>query len=136
MNAGRRSLDMAIRLGRNVLAPSGTRAPRYDTSRRDTGTYQFSCVRCAAPVPVAFDALIDSAWDYERVLDAGLLGLARERFGIGTPAKAPDGGFVSLHRTKCAACGTSYLVYAGVREPSSGWYQVTVQGVVELIGEE
>jgi hypothetical protein len=135
MNGHRRALNMTIRLGRNILAPSGTRAPEYDTSRRDTGSYRFPCVRCAAQVSSSFEALIGSAWNYERELDAELLALARERFGIGTPAKAPDGGFVSLHRTTCDACAAPYLIYAGVREPSSGWYQVTVQGVVELVLE-
>ncbi|HJU90173.1 MAG TPA: hypothetical protein VJ672_12310 [Gemmatimonadaceae bacterium] len=81
---------------------------------------------------VPFDDLIESAWNYERLLEPGLLAQARARFEIGEVGKAHDGGFVSLHRASCETCGATYLVYAGVREPSAGWYQVTVQGIVEL----
>ena len=127
---------MTIALGRNILAPSFTRAPEYDTNRRDTGSYAFTCPTCGGDVSIAFTDLIDSAWNYERVLDAALLERARERFDIGIVGKAHDGGFVSLRRLSCPTCAAAYLVYAGVREPSSGWYQVTVQGIVELSPDE
>ena len=124
---------MAIKLGRNILMPSSSRPPEYDTNRRDTGSYTFTCNTCSSDVMTPFTELIESAWNYERELDPALLEQARARFGIDAVGKAHDGGFVSLHRVDCPACDTLYLVYAGVREPAREWYQVTVQGVVELM---
>jgi hypothetical protein len=120
--------------GRDLILPSLSRAPAYDSERdADDATHGMSCTACGQAMAVRFAELLQRGLDYQRELGSEIAECAAEHFGIGVVGKAHDGGWPSLLRIQCATCRASYLVYAGVREPANGRYRVTVQGVTELV---
>lgn len=124
---------MNVVFGRDVTKPGIARKPTYDVGHPETAAYEFPCVVCQEPVSLDLTVYLGFAAGRDDVLGDDNRAAIREHFDLNLVGKAHDGGWPRLRVEACRKCATRYLVYVGVKEPTNSWFQVTVQGIVELI---
>ena len=117
--------------GRRILTPSLHRDASYDSAIPASRDYAFTCVRCAAVVRLDLVQIGEAQPGDETLLGRELAPAVREHFDFNLVGKSHDGGGPRLALERCVRCGTEYLVYVGVREPTNGHVLITVHGITE-----
>lgn len=122
-------------LGRVVLRPSVSRGPDYDVTKECGRFYQFACVDCGRSVTIDLAKFLSFDTARDEIFGSGHASAIHAHFEFNLVGKSHDGGWPRLRMEPCPHCGTRYLVYAGIREPSNSHSLVTVQGITEWTGD-
>jgi hypothetical protein len=121
-----------VQLGPQIVSPSYHREPWFSGSEISDRFYAWQCTSCEAEVRVSLSSILNEAWPSEPGFGAQLAEAARSHFKLSAAGRSHDGGFPSLVLSACASCGTRYLLYAGVSEPSNSVFSVVIQGLSEV----
>jgi DNA-directed RNA polymerase subunit RPC12/RpoP len=115
-----------------ILRPSVTRAPAYDDLEPRSREFRFDCAKCGSSVRIDLGAIIAEDARVDSILGPENAAAIRAHFDFNTVGKSHDGGWPRLHVERCRRCGTRYLIYVGVKEPSNSRFLVTMQGITQL----
>jgi hypothetical protein len=115
-----------------ILRPGVTRSPTYDVLDPRSREYRFDCAKCGSPVRIDLAAIIAEDARVDSILGTANAAAIRAHFDFNMVGKSHDGGWPRLHVERCSLCGTRYLIYVGVNEPSNSRFLVTMQGITQL----
>lgn len=122
-----------MKLGKSILKPSYLRKPDFNSLSSATSTFEFNCNNCAMRIVREFRIFIGLEFGWAEHYDATSLMIIETHFGMNIVGKSPDGGMTAVTECDCKTCGSRYLLYAGVNEYANSAYQVTLQGITEIV---
>jgi len=123
-----------VDFGPQLIRPSYHREPWFAGSETSDRLYTWNCASCRAEVQVSLDAILRESWSWKSTLGKDLAAAAHDHFELNVVGRSHDGGSPSVLLAACPSCGTRYLLYAGVEEPSNSVYRVVIQGLSEVRG--
>jgi hypothetical protein len=122
-------------LGRVVLRPSVSRLPHFDMVKEGGRFFQFVCVECGRSVTIDLGKFLGFDTAKDDIFGSSHANAIHAHFEFNVVGKSHDGGWPRLRSECCPHCGTRYLVYVGIREPTNSRSLVTVQGITEWTGD-
>ncbi|MGD9589789.1 MAG: hypothetical protein AB7Q37_16870 [Pyrinomonadaceae bacterium] len=124
-----------MKFGIDLVSPSYTRTPTYDSLNAQAQSYEFDCIRCSMRIVIDFTDILnnESQWPYD--FDKVTENQIRLHFDMNMVGKSPDGGWPKIITRRCIGCSVKYMLYAGVNEVANSVYKITIQGITEIIDE-
>src|SRR5687767_9287291 len=121
-----------MNFGRTIFVPSYSRKPDFDSITSVDDTFEFDCVNCTFRIVGSFSSLCGREFGWRDSYDCESLKKIEEHFGMNIVGKSLDGGWTAVSEGDCEACGSRYLLYAGINEYANSAYKVTLQGISEI----
>jgi hypothetical protein len=124
-----------MKFGSDIVTPSYTRTPTFNSLNGSGETYEFECSCCKSGVVIKLEHILGSEFKWRDVFDRETQKQIEKHFELNIVGKSPDGGWPGVRVYRCNDCLAEYLIYVGVSEVSNSVYRVTIQGITELIDE-
>lgn len=124
-----------MKFGIDIVTPSYTRTPTYDSTNGLGSLYEFDCISCKSRIAIDFKKIIRGEHRWLEDFDEATQKQISNHFDMNAVGKSPDGGWPVLKVCRCENCISEYLIFAGIQEVSNSIYKITMQGITKLIDE-